>query len=127
MLDDIIEYVKFLQLQVKVLSMSRLGGTGAVAPPVADIPAEGSNNPQVGRTNGNQSSSQDGLALTEGQVAKLMEEDMGTAMQYLQNKGLCLMPISLASAISGSSSRSQSVVTNPDSLQGLLASNPSER
>ncbi|KAG1364373.1 putative Transcription factor bHLH66 [Cocos nucifera] len=29
-----------------------------------------------------------------------MEEDMGSAMQYLQGKGLCLMPISLASAIS---------------------------
>lgn len=29
-----------------------------------------------------------------------MEEDMGTAMQYLQGKGLCLMPISLATAIS---------------------------
>jgi hypothetical protein len=38
--------------------------------------------------------------MTEQQVAKLMEEDMGTAMQYLQGKGLCLMPISLASAIS---------------------------
>ena len=42
----------------------------------------------------------DGLAVTEQQVAKLMEEDMGTAMQYLQGKGLCLMPVSLASAIS---------------------------
>lgn len=38
--------------------------------------------------------------MTEQQVAKLMEEDMGSAMQYLQGKGLCLMPISLASAIS---------------------------
>lgn len=42
----------------------------------------------------------DSLTVTEQQVAKLMEEDMGTAMQYLQGKGLCLMPISLASAIS---------------------------
>ncbi|KAE8722733.1 Transcription factor bHLH82 [Hibiscus syriacus] len=33
MLDEIIDYVKFLQLQVKVLSMSRLGGAAAVAPP----------------------------------------------------------------------------------------------
>nr|DAD19094.1 TPA_asm: hypothetical protein HUJ06_020557 [Nelumbo nucifera] len=32
MLDEIIEYVKFLQLQVKVLSMSRLGAAGAVVP-----------------------------------------------------------------------------------------------
>ena len=42
----------------------------------------------------------DGLTVTEQQVAKLMEEDMGAAMQYLQGKGLCLMPVSLASAIS---------------------------
>ena len=48
----------------------------------------------------------DGLAVTEQQVAKLMEEDMGTAMQYLQGKGLCLMPISLASAISSATSSS---------------------
>lgn len=33
-------------------------------------------------------------------MAKLLEEDMGSAMQYLQGKGLCLMPISLATAIS---------------------------
>eukprot|EP01018_Ginkgo_biloba_P036127 Gb_05320 [translate_table: standard] len=129
MLDEIIEYVKFLQLQVKVLSMSRLGGAGAVAPLVADIPPEGNNNPQataLGRTNGSQSSPQDGLALTERQVAKLMEEDMGSAMQYLQGKGLCLMPISLATAISSSGSRSQSAANN-NSLQGLLASNVSDR
>jgi len=30
----------------------------------------------------------------------MMEDDMGSAMQYLQSKGLCLMPISLATAIS---------------------------
>ena len=46
------------------------------------------------------------LKVTEQQVAKLMEEDMGTAMQYLQGKGLCLMPISLASAISSATSSS---------------------
>ena len=45
-----------------------------------------------------------GLRVAEHQVAKMMEEDMGTAMQYLQGKGLCLMPISLASAISSSTS-----------------------
>ncbi|XP_065002124.1 bHLH transcription factor RHL1-like isoform X2 [Musa acuminata AAA Group] len=44
--------------------------------------------------------SSDSLTVTEHQVAKMMEEDMGSAMQYLQGKGLCLMPISLASAIS---------------------------
>jgi hypothetical protein len=40
MLDEIIDYVKFLQLQVKILSMSRLGGAGAVASTASDHPAE---------------------------------------------------------------------------------------
>ncbi|XP_028793978.1 transcription factor bHLH66-like [Neltuma alba] len=109
MLDEIIDYVKFLQLQVKVLSMSRLGGAAAVAPLVADISSEGGGDciqataaRNNSNSNGNQtaSSSNDTLAMTEHQVAKLMEEDMGSAMQYLQGKGLCLMPISLATAIS---------------------------
>ncbi|KAG8050197.1 hypothetical protein GUJ93_ZPchr0009g683 [Zizania palustris] len=92
MLDEIIDYVKFLQLQVKVLSMSRLGGAAAVAPLVADMSSEG--------RGGAAAAVNDSLTATEKQVAKLMEEDMGTAMQYLQGKGLCLMPVSLASAIS---------------------------
>lgn len=94
MLDEIIDYVKFLQLQVKVLSMSRLGGAAAVAPLVANMSSEGQ-----GGSNG-AGGSDSSLTVTEQQVAKLMEEDMGSAMQYLQGKGLCLMPISLASAIS---------------------------
>lgn len=36
---------------------------------------------------------------TEREVAKLMEEDVGAAMQLLQSKALCIMPISLASLI----------------------------
>ncbi|CAN1165224.1 bHLH transcription factor RHL1 [Linum perenne] len=40
MLDEIIDYVKFLQLQVKVLSMSRLGGASATTPLVGDISSE---------------------------------------------------------------------------------------
>ncbi|TVU09533.1 hypothetical protein EJB05_43016, partial [Eragrostis curvula] len=94
MLDEIIDYVKFLQLQV--LSMSRLGGAAAVAPLVADMSSEG----RGGGAAAAAPAGSDGMAVTEQQVAKLMEEDMGTAMQYLQGKGLCLMPISLASAIS---------------------------
>ncbi|KAM0823754.1 hypothetical protein ACQ4PT_070660 [Festuca glaucescens] len=90
MLDEIIDYVKFLQLQV--LSMSRLGGAAAVAPLVADMSSEG--------RGGGPAAGSEGLTVTEQQVAKLMEDDMGAAMQYLQGKGLCLMPISLASAIS---------------------------
>lgn len=48
----------------------------------------------------------DSLSMTEHQVAKLMKEDMGSAMQFLQGKGLCLMPISLATAISTVTSHS---------------------
>lgn len=95
MLDEIVDYVKFLRLQVKVLSMSRLGAAGAVAPLVTDIPI-------IEDENGGRSQpawekwSNDG---TERQVAKLMEENVGAAMQFLQSKALCIMPISLASAI----------------------------
>ncbi|KAK3036877.1 hypothetical protein RJ639_031495 [Escallonia herrerae] len=99
MLDEIVDYVKFLRLQVKVLSMSRLGGAGAVAPLVTDIPI--SSVEEDGNEGGrNQPAwekwSNDG---TERQVAKLMEENVGAAMQFLQSKALCIMPISLASAI----------------------------
>ncbi|KAI6680429.1 hypothetical protein NL676_034310 [Syzygium grande] len=112
MLDEIIDYVKFLQLQVKVLSMSRLGGAAAVAPLVADMSSEGGGGGGDGsRANGNGRSSSsnggDSLTATEHQVAKLMEEDMGSAMQYLQGKGLCLMPISLATAISTATCQSR--------------------
>ncbi|KAL9275595.1 bHLH transcription factor RHL1-like protein [Drosera capensis] len=104
MLDEIIDYVKFLQLQVKVLSMSRLGGAAGVAPLVADLSSEAANG--AGRSSNGAAAQavatnpSDTLTAAEHQVAKLMEEDMGSAMQYLQGKGLCLMPISLATAIS---------------------------
>ncbi|XP_022743902.1 transcription factor UNE12-like [Durio zibethinus] len=98
MLDEIVDYVKFLRLQVKVLSMSRLGAAGAVAQLVADVPlsslegdgVEGGSQPAWEKW------SNDG---TEQRVAELMEEDIGAAMQFLQSKALCIMPISLASAI----------------------------
>ncbi|XP_073316828.1 bHLH transcription factor RHL1-like isoform X2 [Primulina huaijiensis] len=106
MLDEIIDYVKFLQLQVKVLSMSRLGGAAAVSPLVPDISSEGGRNGNGTQTAS--SSNNDGMTVTEHQVAKLMEEDMGSAMQYLQGKGLCLMPISLATAISTTTCRTRS-------------------
>ncbi|OMO61740.1 hypothetical protein CCACVL1_23271 [Corchorus capsularis] len=122
MLDEIIDYVKFLQLQVKVLSMSRLGGAAAVAPLVADMPSEGGGDciqtsangggSLQRNSNGNQTSANDTLTVTEHQVAKLMEEDMGSAMQYLQGKGLCLMPISLATAISTATCHSRNPMIN---------------
>ncbi|KAG6503949.1 hypothetical protein ZIOFF_036273 [Zingiber officinale] len=90
MLDEILDYVKFLRLQVKVLSMSRLGGAGAVAQLIAEIPllVEGEAVWEKCSTDG-----------TERQVAKLMQEDIGAAMQLLQSKSLCMMPISLAMAM----------------------------
>ncbi|RAL42165.1 unnamed protein product [Cuscuta campestris] len=100
MLDEIVEYVKFLRLQVKVLSMSRLGGAGAVAPLVTDMPISLLEEEGGGEAGKSQPAwekwSSDG---TERQVAKLMEENVGAAMQFLQSKALCIMPISLASAI----------------------------
>ncbi|XP_040378623.1 transcription factor bHLH7-like isoform X2 [Oryza brachyantha] len=98
MLDEILDYVKFLRLQVKVLSMSRLGGAGAVAQLVADIPlsVKGEASDSGGDQQIWEKWSTDG---TERQVAKLMEEDIGAAMQFLQSKALCMMPISLAMAI----------------------------
>ncbi|CAN1829295.1 Transcription factor UNE12 [Linum perenne] len=101
MLDEIVDYVKFLRLQVKVLSMSRLGAAGAVAQLVADVPVSSSIEYGFEKGDGGEEQawekwSNDG---TEQQVAKLMEEDVGGAMQFLQSKALCIMPISLASAI----------------------------
>ncbi|KAJ6844771.1 transcription factor UNE12-like [Iris pallida] len=99
MLDEVVDYVKFLRLQVKVLSMSRLGGAGAVAQLVADIPlssVEGDDGKGRSSSQVWEKWSTDG---TERQVAKLMEEDIGAAMQFLQSKALCVMPISLAAAI----------------------------
>ncbi|KAL6606070.1 hypothetical protein ACP70R_041723 [Stipagrostis hirtigluma subsp. patula] len=128
MLDEIIDYVKFLQLQVKVLSMSRLGGAAGMAPLVASMSSsEGNSNGGNGGGGGNGGKAATkgngesgggggggggGMRVTEQQVAKMMEEDMGTAMQYLQGKGLCLMPISLASAISSATS-SASLLSRP--------------
>ncbi|KAG5381557.1 hypothetical protein IGI04_033027 [Brassica rapa subsp. trilocularis] len=117
MIDEIVDYVKFLRLQVKVLSMSRLGGAGAVAPLVTDMPlsssvedesGEGGRAPQPAW----EKWSNDG---TERQVAKLMEENVGAAMQLLQSKALCMMPISLAMAIYHSQPPDTSSVVKPES------------
>ncbi|WVZ19440.1 hypothetical protein V8G54_006762 [Vigna mungo] len=140
MLDEIIDYVKFLQLQVKVLSMSRLGGAAAVAPLVADMSSEGGGDCIQANGNGNRggslapnsstnnnqttaSTSNDSLTMTEHQVAKLMEEDMGSAMQYLQGKGLCLMPISLATAISTATCHTRNPLINAASGSTQIPTN----
>ncbi|XP_023639342.1 transcription factor bHLH66 isoform X2 [Capsella rubella] len=105
--ERIAERMKALQELVpngnKVLSMSRLGGAASVSSQISE--AGGSHgNASSAMAGGNQtagnSSNDSSITMTEHQVAKLMEEDMGSAMQYLQGKGLCLMPISLATAIS---------------------------
>ncbi|KAL0370473.1 UNVERIFIED_CONTAM: Transcription factor UNE12 [Sesamum angustifolium] len=115
MLDEIVDYVKFLRLQVKVLSMSRLGGAGAVAPLVTDIPI--SSIEEEGSDSGRaqpawEKWSNDG---TERQVAKLMEENVGAAMQFLQSKALCIMPISLASAIYHTQPPETATLVKPES------------
>ncbi|GMH27296.1 hypothetical protein Nepgr_029139 [Nepenthes gracilis] len=114
MLDEIIDYVKFLQLQVKVLSMSRMGGAAVEAPLVADISSQVAD--AGWRRNAAQTAAvgaNDNLSVAEHQVAKLMEEDMGSAMQYLQGKGLCLMPISLATAFSTTTTYCNPITDNP--------------
>ncbi|WOK91785.1 transcription factor UNE12 [Canna indica] len=113
MLDEILDYVRFLRLQVKVLSMSRLGGAGAVAQLVADIPVsvEGETSENGSRQHIWEKWSTDG---TERQVAKLMEEDIGAAMQFLQSKALCMMPISLAMAIYDTHQQSESNSLKPE-------------
>nr|KYP35865.1 Transcription factor bHLH66 [Cajanus cajan]KYP35866.1 Transcription factor bHLH66 [Cajanus cajan] len=61
--------------------------------------------------------------MTEHQVAKLMEEDMGSAMQYLQGKGLCLMPISLATAISTATCHSRNPLITAASAGNQIPTN----
>uniref|UniRef100_A0ACD6ABB2 Uncharacterized protein n=1 Tax=Avena sativa TaxID=4498 RepID=A0ACD6ABB2_AVESA len=117
MLDEIIDYVKFLQLQVKVLSMSRLGAPGAVLPLLADSQTEGrSNSPPSDQTISqgllDVADPEDSLVF-EQEVIKLMETSITSAMQYLQNKGLCLMPIALASAITHQKGMSGAAVPPP--------------
>ncbi|KAL9235119.1 hypothetical protein vseg_009912 [Gypsophila vaccaria] len=100
MLDEIVDYVKFLRLQVKVLSMSRLGGAGAVTQLVSDVPPMSNEGEDAEGAEGADRAwdkwSSDG---TEQHVARLLEQDIGAAMQFLQSKALCMMPISIASNI----------------------------
>uniref|UniRef100_A0A0E0K1B0 BHLH domain-containing protein n=1 Tax=Oryza punctata TaxID=4537 RepID=A0A0E0K1B0_ORYPU len=128
MLDEIIDYVKFLQLQVKVLSMSRLGAAEAVVPLLTETQTEssglllsprssGEKQAGAGGLPGDQSELMDGGATFEQEVVKLMEDNMTTAMQYLQSKGLCLMPVALASAISTQKGTSSAAV-RPEKKNG---------
>lgn len=51
---------------------------------------------------------------TEREVAKLMEEDVGAAMQFLQSKALCIMPISLAALIYPTNQPDISTLVKPE-------------
>ncbi|KAH1067530.1 hypothetical protein J1N35_032517 [Gossypium stocksii] len=137
-LDEIIGYVQFLQLQVKVLSMSRLGAAAAVVPLTTDGRAEGSNGlslaPLAGQ--GVEFSPSPDQVVFEQEVVKLMESNMTMAMQYLQSKGFCLMPVALAAAIanvkSSISSSSSSVPASDESKKlgftnGTLINNTCSR
>ncbi|KAA8529504.1 hypothetical protein F0562_033697 [Nyssa sinensis] len=95
--------------------MSRLGGTGAVAQLVSNgslSSIEGES--MEGRTNEQawEKWTTDG---TEQKVAKLMEEDVGAAMQLLQSKAFCIMPISLASVIFHSHQPDAPIIIKPES------------
>jgi hypothetical protein len=72
-------------------------------------PRSGSGSQRAGGCSLSSSEARDGAAF-EHEVAQLMETNMTTAMQYLQSKGLCLMPIALASAISDQKGASSAAV-----------------
>lgn len=64
----------------------------------------------------------------EEEVVKLMESNVTKAMQYLQNKGLCLMPIALATAISSGKASSSDTISEENKFcfsNGLVQSNSS--
>nr|GEZ20122.1 transcription factor UNE12-like [Tanacetum cinerariifolium] len=79
--------------------MNRLGGAGAVVQLVSDVSlqsVEGDANENGYNQPAWENWSNDDI---ERGVVKLMEEDVGAAMQFLQSKVLCIIPISLASLI----------------------------
>lgn len=109
MLDEIIEYVKFLLIQVKVLSMSRLGGAGLVLPLVASLSEVKSMQTPTEVQGECAGPSQDSMQAIEEHVARLITNNVGAALQFLQRKGLCLMPISLAESSKPSTDASLSL------------------
>ncbi|XP_042495099.1 transcription factor LRL1-like isoform X2 [Macadamia integrifolia] len=87
-LDDTIDYIKYLQLQIKMLSQSRLGGEAAAAP---FTHLEG-----YGHYLFHQEMLNEPL---EEMIGKLMELDIATATQLLDSKGLSVIPIALAEGV----------------------------
>ncbi|KAL5796753.1 hypothetical protein ACOSQ2_001573 [Xanthoceras sorbifolium] len=84
-LDDIINHIKFLQLQIKELSQSRLGGQPTSKP---FIFLEG-----YGHYFISEQMTNDPL---EEMMGKLLEANPAAATKLLESKGLYMMPMSLA-------------------------------
>lgn len=61
-------------------------------------------------------SDQDSAAFDQ-ETAQLMENNMTMAMQYLQSKGLCLVPIGVASALSAQKGTSGAAAGIPTDLK----------
>ncbi|XP_008775393.2 transcription factor UNE12-like isoform X1 [Phoenix dactylifera] len=115
--ERIVERTRVLQELVpgshKVLSMSRLRVAGAVAQVVADIPlssVEGKVGEGGGRKPVWDKWSNNGM---EALVMKLME-DVGAAMQFLQSKALCIIPISIATTIYQSQHQNEIPAAKPE-------------
>ncbi|KAF9605545.1 hypothetical protein IFM89_017564 [Coptis chinensis] len=88
-LDDIIDYIKYLQLQVKALSESKLGGEATYDP---FVHLEGFGHYLVHQHMLNEP--------LEEIVGRLMEVNMSAVIQLLETKGLYVMPTSLAEELS---------------------------
>eukprot|EP00253_Pinus_taeda_P021170 PITA_21170 len=124
MLDEIIDYVELLQMQIKVVSASKLGSVGSFGPLTPNVAAEvhaslliftGTSNINYWNSHvcftlfadaiyfsvckASASLLQPGGSLfEEGQefennIVKFMERDMNGATEYLQSKGLYLIPV----------------------------------
>ncbi|KAK1560076.1 hypothetical protein Q3G72_021872 [Acer saccharum] len=84
-LDDIIDHIKFLQLQLKELSQSRLGGQPSSQP---FIFLEGYGHYILGEQMTNEP--------LEEMMGKLLETNPAAATKLLESKGLYMRPMSLA-------------------------------
>uniref|UniRef100_A0A1S4CDT7 Transcription factor UNE12-like n=2 Tax=Nicotiana TaxID=4085 RepID=A0A1S4CDT7_TOBAC len=116
MLDDI--YVKFLRLQVKVIRRSTISDSSTVRlfHLLQDLFISSISMGDSGESRSNQHVWEKWSNVeTEEEVAKLMEEDVGAAMQYLQSKSLCIMPISLAILIYPTQQTDNQSVVKPES------------
>ncbi|KAM7256664.1 hypothetical protein ACFE04_012405 [Oxalis oulophora] len=87
-IDEVVDLIKYLQLQVKELSRSRLGGEPTITP---FIFLEG-----FGHYVHQDQMMNEPL---EEMIGNLLENDLAGATQLLENKGLYMMPLSLVEAL----------------------------